>query len=123
MPFGRAVLRHRGHGVMAVLGPYNFPGHLPNGHIVPALIAGNAVVFKPSEFTPAIGQWLVDAISEVVPEQPVAQLITGAAPERYATDAELWRRGAKRPAPRPGTVIACNRKIRAFRPVRGHGKP
>ena len=44
--------RHRPHGVVAVFGPYNFPGHLPNGHIVPALIAGNTVVFKPSELTP-----------------------------------------------------------------------
>lgn len=61
MPFGRAVLRHRGHGVMAVLGPYNFPGHLPNGHIVPALIAGNAVVFKPSEIAPATGAAMADA--------------------------------------------------------------
>jgi succinylglutamic semialdehyde dehydrogenase len=55
-PFGEAVLRHRPHGVMAVLGPYNFPGHLPNGHIVPALLAGNSVVFKPSELTPATGE-------------------------------------------------------------------
>ncbi|WP_031309401.1 succinylglutamate-semialdehyde dehydrogenase [Sphingobium sp. C100] len=61
MPFGRAVLRHRGHGVMAVLGPYNFPGHLPNGHIVPALIAGNAVLFKPSEITPATGAAMAEA--------------------------------------------------------------
>ncbi|WP_407647893.1 succinylglutamate-semialdehyde dehydrogenase [Acinetobacter rathckeae] len=52
MAGGRASLRHRPHGVLAVFGPYNFPGHLPNGHIVPALIAGNAVVFKPSELTP-----------------------------------------------------------------------
>lgn len=49
---GHAVLKHRPHGVMAVFGPYNFPGHLPNGHIVPALLAGNTVVFKPSELTP-----------------------------------------------------------------------
>jgi succinylglutamic semialdehyde dehydrogenase len=49
---GNAVLRHRPHGVFAVFGPYNFPGHLPNGHIVPALIAGNTLVFKPSEFAP-----------------------------------------------------------------------
>ena len=48
-----AVLRHRPHGVVAVFGPYNFPGHLPNGHIVPALLAGNCVVFKPSELAPA----------------------------------------------------------------------
>jgi succinylglutamic semialdehyde dehydrogenase len=51
-----AVLRHRPHGVVAVFGPYNFPGHLPNGHIVPALIAGNAVVFKPSELSPAVAE-------------------------------------------------------------------
>ncbi|HZX28787.1 MAG TPA: aldehyde dehydrogenase family protein, partial [Telluria sp.] len=49
---GDAVLRHRPHGVFAVFGPYNFPGHLPNGHIVPALIAGNTLVFKPSEYAP-----------------------------------------------------------------------
>ncbi|CZF84587.1 N-succinylglutamate 5-semialdehyde dehydrogenase [Grimontia celer] len=48
----QAVLRHRPLGVMAVFGPYNFPGHLPNGHIVPALLAGNTVVFKPSDLTP-----------------------------------------------------------------------
>lgn len=51
-------LRHRPHGVMAVYGPYNFPAHLPNGHILPSLLAGNSVVFKPSELTPAVGQWL-----------------------------------------------------------------
>jgi succinylglutamic semialdehyde dehydrogenase len=49
---GHAILRHRPHGVFAVFGPYNFPGHLPNGHIVPALIAGNTIVFKPSEYAP-----------------------------------------------------------------------
>ncbi|HJV73901.1 MAG TPA: succinylglutamate-semialdehyde dehydrogenase [Noviherbaspirillum sp.] len=59
---GDAVLRHRPHGVFAVLGPYNFPGHLPNGHIVPALIAGNTIVFKPSEHAPqtalrTVGLW------------------------------------------------------------------
>jgi succinylglutamic semialdehyde dehydrogenase len=55
----RTALRHKPHGVLAVLGPYNFPAHLPNGHIVPALLAGNAVVFKPSEKTPAVGEMLV----------------------------------------------------------------
>jgi len=53
---GQAVLRHRPHGVLAVFGPYNFPGHLPNGHIVPALLAGNCVVFKASELTPWTAQ-------------------------------------------------------------------
>lgn len=52
----QAVLRHRPLGVMAVFGPYNFPGHLPNGHIVPALLAGNSVVFKPSELTPKVAE-------------------------------------------------------------------
>ena len=49
---GNAVRRHRPHGALAVFGPYNFPGHLPNGHIVPALLAGNSIVFKPSESAP-----------------------------------------------------------------------
>jgi succinylglutamic semialdehyde dehydrogenase len=52
------TLRHQPHGVMAILGPYNFPCHLPNGHIIPALLAGNTVVFKPSELTPACGEFL-----------------------------------------------------------------
>ncbi len=59
-PGQRVALRHKPHGVLAVLGPYNFPAHLPNGHIIPALIAGNAVIFKPSEKTPAVGEMLVD---------------------------------------------------------------
>ncbi|MDQ2695976.1 MAG: succinylglutamate-semialdehyde dehydrogenase, partial [Pseudomonadota bacterium] len=55
-PDARSVVRHKPHGVVAVLGPFNFPGHLPNGHIVPALLAGNTVVFKPSELTPRVAQ-------------------------------------------------------------------
>ncbi|MBF7682663.1 succinylglutamate-semialdehyde dehydrogenase [Acinetobacter sp. B5B] len=57
---GQASLRHRPHGVLAIFGPYNFPGHLPNGHIVPALIAGNTLVFKPSELTPRTAQEVVE---------------------------------------------------------------
>jgi succinylglutamic semialdehyde dehydrogenase len=45
-------------GVLAVLGPFNFPAHLPNGHIVPALATGNAVIFKPSDLAPAVGAWM-----------------------------------------------------------------
>ncbi|WP_336222034.1 succinylglutamate-semialdehyde dehydrogenase [Citrobacter amalonaticus] len=56
LPDGAATLRHRPHGVLAVFGPYNFPGHLPNGHIVPALLAGNTLLFKPSELTPWTGE-------------------------------------------------------------------
>lgn len=59
MPGARAFIRHKPHGVVAVFGPYNFPGHLPNGHIVPALIAGNTVVFKPSELTPKVAEFTV----------------------------------------------------------------
>lgn len=50
----------RPHGVMAVIGPFNFPAHLPNGHIVPALAAGNTIVFKPSDKAPAVGQLLAE---------------------------------------------------------------
>jgi len=51
-----SATRYKPFGVLAVFGPFNMPGHLPNGHIVPALIAGNCVVFKPSELTPLVGQ-------------------------------------------------------------------
>ena len=74
----RTAIRHKPHGVMAVLGPYNFPAHLPNGHIVPALIAGNALVFKPSEKTPAVGQMLVDLYHAAgVPDDAIRLIIGG----------------------------------------------
>ncbi len=74
----RMALRHKPHGVLAVLGPYNFPAHLPNGHIVPALLAGNAVVFKPSEKTPAVGAMLVECYHAAgVPEGCVRLVIGG----------------------------------------------
>jgi succinylglutamic semialdehyde dehydrogenase len=74
----RLAVRHKPHGVLAVLGPYNFPAHLPNGHIVPALLAGNAVVFKPSEKTPATGAFLVDCYRAAgIPEECVRLLIGG----------------------------------------------
>ncbi|MEO9463392.1 MAG: succinylglutamate-semialdehyde dehydrogenase [Marinomonas sp.] len=78
---GTAALRHKPHGVMAVLGPYNFPAHLPNGHIVPALIAGNAIVFKPSEKTPATGAFLVDCFHKAGIDPGVVQLAIGAIEE------------------------------------------
>lgn len=74
----KIAVRHKPHGVLAVLGPYNFPAHLPNGHIVPALLAGNTVVFKPSEKTPAAGEMLVRLFHEAgVPEGAVRLLIGG----------------------------------------------
>jgi succinylglutamic semialdehyde dehydrogenase len=76
-PDNRIVVRHKPHGVLAVLGPYNFPAHLPNGHIVPALIAGNALVFKPSEKTPATGEYLVKLYHEAGVPDGVVRLLTG----------------------------------------------
>src|SRR5262249_23671191 len=61
-----------------VIGPWNYPILTPVGSIGYALAAGNAVVFKPSEYTPAIGQWFVQRFTEVVPEQPVLQVLFGA---------------------------------------------
>ena len=78
-PGGQARLTHRPHGVLAVIGPFNFPMHLPNGHIAPALIAGNAVVFKPSEKTPASGLLLVELWRRAgVPEAALQAVVGGA---------------------------------------------
>ena len=74
----RGMLRHKPHGVMAVLGPFNFPAHLPNGHIVPALIAGNTVVFKPSELAPGPGGFIVQAMEEAGVPKGVVNLLHGA---------------------------------------------
>lgn len=74
---GTAAVRHKPHGVMAVLGPYNFPAHLPNGHIVPALIAGNSILFKPSEKTPAVGAFLVACLHKAGVPEDVVQLVLG----------------------------------------------
>ena len=73
----KAKLSHRPHGVMAVFGPYNFPGHLPNGHIVPALIAGNTIVFKPSEITPAVAELMVKTWEAAGLPRGVLNLVQG----------------------------------------------
>jgi succinylglutamic semialdehyde dehydrogenase len=70
-------LRHKPHGVLAVLGPYNFPAHLANGHMIPALLAGNAIVFKPSEKTPASGEMLIRLYHEAGVPDGVARLLIG----------------------------------------------
>jgi succinylglutamic semialdehyde dehydrogenase len=72
-----SVVTHRPHGVLAVFGPYNFPGHLPNGHIVPALLAGNTVVFKPSELTPLCAERTVEAWIESGLPDGVLNLVQG----------------------------------------------
>ncbi len=74
---GNAVLRHRPHGVFAVYGPYNFPGHLPNGHIVPALIAGNTLLFKPSEYAPRTAVKTVQLWEQAGLPKGVLNLVNG----------------------------------------------
>lgn len=107
-----AALRHKPHGVMAVLGPYNFPAHLPNGHIVPALLAGNAVVFKPSEKTPATGEALIAALHRAGVPEDVAQCVIGGPEEGRALvahpgiDGVLFTGSAQ-------AGIAINRKLAA----------
>ncbi|MFN5244225.1 MAG: succinylglutamate-semialdehyde dehydrogenase [Novosphingobium sp.] len=111
---GTAALRHKPHGVMAVLGPYTFPAHLPNGHIVPALIAGNAIVFKPSEKTPATAELLVQCFPRAGISAAVVQLLIGGPAEGQALvahdgiDGVLFTGSAH-------TGIAINRKL-ATRP-------
>lgn len=74
---GRSETRYKPHGVVAVFGPYNFPGHLPNGHIVPALIAGNTLVFKPSELTPLVGQKTIEIWEKAGLPAGVINLVQG----------------------------------------------
>ncbi len=73
----------RPHGVMAVLGPFNFPAHLPNGHIIPALAMGNTIVLKPSDKTPGVGQMLIELLQEALEAEGapagVVNLVQGAA--------------------------------------------
>lgn len=73
----RLITRHRPHGVMAVVGPFNFPGHLPNGHIIPALLAGNTVVFKSSELTPLVAQVMLECWEEVELPPGVINMVQG----------------------------------------------
>jgi len=77
MAGGKAFVRHKPHGVVAVYGPYNFPGHLPNGHIVPSLLAGNTVVFKPSEMTPKVAEFTVKLWQEAGIPKGVINLVQG----------------------------------------------
>lgn len=117
--FGRHILRHKPHGVVAVYGPYNFPGHLPNGHIVPALLAGNAVVFKPSELTPMVAQETVKLWEDAGLPPGVLNLVQGerATGEAVAKHPELdglYFTGSSRTgailnqqfAARPGVILA-----------------
>ena len=102
-----ATLEYQPYGVIGVIGPWNYPVFTPMGSIVYALAAGNAVVFKPSEYTPAVGAWLVATFAEAVPEQPVLQLVTGGGP----TGAALCAAGVDKIAFTGSTATA--RKIMA----------
>jgi aldehyde dehydrogenase (NAD+) len=84
-----ATLEYRPLGVVGVIGPWNYPVFTPMGSIAYALAAGNAVVFKPSEYTPGVGRWLADSFAEVVPERPVLTVVTGSG----ETGAALCRSG------------------------------
>src|SRR3989338_2449660 len=77
MDNAQRATRFKPHGVVAVLGPFNLPGHLPNGHIVPALLAGNTVVFKPSELTPLVGEKLVKVFEAADLPSGVLNLVQG----------------------------------------------
>ncbi len=70
--------KYKPHGVMSVIGPFNFPAHLPNGHFIPALLTGNTVVIKPSEKTAAVGQMLAELMHEVGVPQGVFNIVQGA---------------------------------------------
>jgi succinate-semialdehyde dehydrogenase / glutarate-semialdehyde dehydrogenase len=72
-----AYLEYQPYGVIGVIGPWNYPIFTPMGSIAYALAAGNAVVFKPSEYTPAVGKYLIDTFAEIVPERPVLQIVYG----------------------------------------------
>ena len=74
---GKSITRHKPHGVVAVFGPFNFPGHLPNGHIIPALLAGNTVIFKPSELTPLVGQEMISYWEQAHLPPGVLNLVQG----------------------------------------------
>ncbi|MXP47000.1 succinylglutamate-semialdehyde dehydrogenase [Altererythrobacter luteolus] len=116
---GSSAVRHKPHGVMVVLGPYNFPAHLPNGHIVPALIAGNVVIFKPSEKTPAVGELLMTCFNRAGISAAVAQFVVGGPEEGKALVAHRGVNGVlftgsaqagiainKRLANNPGKIVA-----------------
>jgi succinylglutamic semialdehyde dehydrogenase len=79
LPNVEGVLRYKSRGVMAVVGPFNFPAHLPNGHIIPALITGNTIVYKPSEQTPYVAQLYSQCIEKAEFPSGVFNMVQGEA--------------------------------------------
>jgi acyl-CoA reductase-like NAD-dependent aldehyde dehydrogenase len=98
----RATLEYQPVGVVGVIGPWNYPVYTPLGSISYALAAGNAVVFKPSEYTPGVGRWLADRWAELLPDRPVLQVVVG----RGATGAALCRAGVDKLAFTGSTATA-----------------
>ncbi|MBT0669922.1 succinylglutamate-semialdehyde dehydrogenase [Novosphingobium profundi] len=111
---GKMALRHKPHGVLVVLGPFNMPCHLPAAHIVPALIAGNVAIFKPSEKAPASGEILARCFNRAGISAAVMQFAPGGPAEgqrlvaHEGIDGVLFTGSAN-------TGIAINRKL-ATRP-------
>ncbi|MGN6162383.1 MAG: aldehyde dehydrogenase family protein, partial [Marmoricola sp.] len=101
-----ASVEYRPLGVIGVIGPWNYPVFTPMGSIAYALAAGNAVVFKPSEYTPGVGVWLARTFAEVC-DRPVFQVVTGYG----ATGAALCESGVNKLAFTGST--ATGRKIMA----------
>ena len=73
----KAALRHKPHGLFAVITSYNEPAAIPCGHIIPALLAGNAIIFKPSQFTPAVGQFIVDCLHRAGIPKEIIRILQG----------------------------------------------
>lgn len=77
LPHAQLITRHKPHGVIAILGPFNFPAHLPNGHIMPALLAGNTIVYKSSEMTPLVAEEMMHLWEKVNLPPGVINLVQG----------------------------------------------
>ena len=111
---GTTAVRHKPHGVLAVISPFSAPAQVPSAHIIPALIAGNAVIFKPSEKAPATGQLLARCFHRAGISGAVMQLCIGgpaegaALAEHEGIDGVLFTGAAH-------NGIAINRKL-ALRP-------
>lgn len=113
----RATVVHRPLGVIGVIGPWNYPLYTPMGSIGYALAAGNAVVFKPSEYTPGTGVLVAGLFDEAVPEHAgLLGVVTGAAP----TGEALARSGVDKVAftGSPGTarkvMAVCAQSLTPF---------
>ncbi len=119
LPGRQAGWSYRPHGVLVVLGPFNFPAHLPNGHLVPALLLGNTVVVKPSEKTPAAGALYAELLAAADLPPGVVNVVQGGGEvgawlaEQAPVDGVLFtgslaigRAIARANADRPGKLLA-----------------